>query len=175
MKMESKKAGESRSVTSLHVMPGDTNNHGTFFGGKLMMYVDNIGAVAAMRHARKMVVTASIDSVDFLCPIHAGSSVCLEACVTWAHRTSMEVFVKIVTENLMTGERKLCTICFLTFVAVDENGRPSAVPKIIPETEEEKMLYNSAEKRFLHRRERSRETRRFASRLTLDKPWHTAE
>lgn len=169
--MKAKTVNESRSVTSVHVMPSDTNNHGTFFGGKLMMYVDNIGAVAATRHARQLIVTASIDSVDFLYPIKAGSSVCLEAIVTWTHHTSMEVFVKIVTEDLMTGERKLCTTSFLTFVAIGEDGKAVPVPKVIPESEEEKMLYNSAEKRYLHRRERKRETRNFVSRLTLNKPW----
>lgn len=169
--METKKVGESRSVTSVHVLPNDTNNHGTFFGGKLMMYVDNIGAVAAMRHARRMVVTASIDSVDFLYPIKAGSSVCLEAIVTWTHHTSMEVFVKIITEDLLTGERKLCTTSFLTFVALDDRGRAVPVPKVIPESDEEKMLHDSAEKRFMHRKERRAETKTFTSRLTLSKPW----
>ncbi|GGL46195.1 acyl-CoA thioesterase [Sporolactobacillus putidus] len=169
--MKEKKVNESRSVTSVHVMPNDTNNHGTFFGGKLMMYVDNIGAVAATRHARQLVVTASIDSVDFLYPINTGSSVCLEAIVTWTHHTSMEVFVKIITEDLKTGERKLCTTSFLTFVAIGEDGKAVPVPKVIPESEEEKMLYNSAEKRYLHRRDRRLETRNFASKLTLNKPW----
>jgi acyl-CoA hydrolase len=169
--VEAKKMNASRSVTSVHVMPNDTNNHGTFFGGKLMMYVDNIGAVSAMRHARQSVVTASIDSVDFLHPIKAGSSVCLEAMVTWTHHTSMEVFVKIVTEDLMTGERKLCTTCYLTFVAIGKNGKPVPVPKVIPESEEERMLFKSAEKRYLRRKERRLETKKFASKLTLDKPW----
>lgn len=170
-KMEAKKARESRSVTSIHVMPNDTNNHGTFFGGKLMMYVDNIGAIAAMRHARQLVVTASIDSVDFLHPIKAGSSVCLEATVTWTHHTSMEVFVKIITEDLMTGERTLCTTSFLTFVALGPDGKVVPVPKVIPESEEEKMLYDTAEKRYLHRKERRSETKAFVSKLTLNKPW----
>jgi Acyl-CoA hydrolase len=169
--MEAKRISESRSVTSIHVLPNDTNNHGTFFGGKLMMYVDNIGAIAAMRHARQNVVTASIDSVDFLVPIKAGSSVCLEAMVTWTHRTSMEVFVKIVTEDLLTGERQLCTTSFLTFVAIGDDGHAQPVPKVIPESEEEKALYHSAEKRYLHRKERKNNTKEFASKLTLNKPW----
>ncbi|RYM06162.1 acyl-CoA thioesterase [Sporolactobacillus sp. THM7-7] len=169
--MQPKKVSDSRSVTSLHVLPSDTNNHGTFFGGKLMMYVDNIAAIAATRHARRLVVTASIDSVDFLHPIKAGSSVCLEAIVTWTHRTSMEVFVKIITEDLMTGERLLCTTCFLTFVAIGKDGKVMPVPKVIPESDEEKMLFQSAEKRYLHRKLRREETKNFVSRLTLGKPW----
>jgi acyl-CoA hydrolase len=169
--MDSKKARESLSVTSVHVLPNDTNNHGTFFGGKLMMYVDNIAAIAATRHSRSLVVTASIDSVDFLQPIYAGSSVCLEAFVTWSHNTSMEVFVKIIDENLRTGARQLCTTCFLTFVAIGDNGKPVPVPKVIPESEEEQLLFGSAEKRYLSRRARRQETKKFTKNLTLKKPW----
>lgn len=169
--MEPKRARESLSVTSVHVLPNDTNNHGTFFGGKLMMYVDNIAAISATRHARSLVVTASIDSVDFLRPIFAGSSVCLEAFVTWSHHTSMEVFVKIIGENMTTGERNLCTTCFLTFVAINENSQPIPVPKVIPENEEEQLLYSSAEKRYLNRKTRRQETKQFTSKLTLRKPW----
>ncbi|MCO7176021.1 acyl-CoA thioesterase [Sporolactobacillus kofuensis] len=169
--MESKRAKESLSITSVHVLPNDTNNHGTFFGGKLMMYVDNIAAIAATRHSRSLVVTASIDSVDFLQPIYAGSSVCLEAFVTWSHHTSMEVFVKIINEHLITGKRDLCTTCFLTFVAIDEKGKPIPVPKVIPESEEEHLLFGSAEKRYLNRKLRRQETKNFTSHLTLAKPW----
>lgn len=170
-RVEAKRANESRAVTSVHVLPSDTNNHGTFFGGKLMMYVDNIAAISAMRHARQLVVTASIDSVDFLYPIKVGSSVCLEAIVTWTHHTSMEVFVKIITEDLMSSERTLCTTCFLTFVALGDDGKPVSVPKVIPESEEEKLLYNSAEKRYLHRKSRRSETKTFVSTVSLERPW----
>ncbi|MCL1631087.1 acyl-CoA thioesterase [Sporolactobacillus sp. CPB3-1] len=169
--MEAKKASESLSVTSVHVLPNDTNNHGTFFGGKLMMHVDNIAAIAATRHARSLVVTASIDSVDFLRPIHAGSAVCLEAFVTWAHHTSMEVFVKIVEENLRTGARHLCTTCFLTFVALDNAGKPQPVPGVVPESEEERFLFDSAEDRYLRRKNRRKDTKTFIDKLTLEKPW----
>ncbi|BBN99965.1 acyl-CoA thioesterase [Sporolactobacillus terrae] len=169
--MESKKARESFSVTSIHVLPNDTNNHGTFFGGKLMMHVDNISLTAATRHSRRLVVTASIDSVDFLRPIYAGSSVCLEAFVTWSHNTSMEVFVKIIDENLKTGVRQLCTTCFLTFVALDDDGKPTLVPKVIPETEEEQFLFESAENRYQSRKTRKQQTKKFTAGLTLEKPW----
>ncbi|MFT8871721.1 MAG: acyl-CoA thioesterase [Sporolactobacillus sp.] len=152
-------------------MPSDTNNHGTFFGGKLMMYVDNIAAISAMRHARQLVVTASIDSVDFLRPIKVGSAVCLEAFVTWAHHTSMEVFVKIITEDLMSGERELCTTCFLTFVAMGDNGKPSEVPLVVAESDEEKLLFSHAEKRYQQRKLRRQETQKFVEQVVLSKPW----
>ncbi|MCO7126721.1 acyl-CoA thioesterase [Sporolactobacillus shoreicorticis] len=169
--MQAKKSRESLSVTSVHVLPNDTNNHGTFFGGKLMMYVDNIAAIAATRHSRSLVVTASIDSVDFLRPIYTGSSVCLEALVTWSHNTSMEVFVKIIDENLRSGARQLCTTCFLTFVALDDHGKPTAVPKVIPESEEEQLLFESAEGRYLNRKKRRQQTKKFTAELTLKRPW----
>ena len=88
------------------------------FGGKLMAYIDDVAAIAAMRHARNLVVTASSDSVDFLHPIIEGNSVCLEAFVTSTGRTSMEVFVKVVSEDMVKGERHICAISFLTFVAL---------------------------------------------------------
>ncbi|MFC7391770.1 acyl-CoA thioesterase [Scopulibacillus cellulosilyticus] len=169
--MEAKYVNESRSVKSAHVLPPDTNHHGTMFGGKLMSYIDDIAAIAANRHARKPCVTASTDSVDFLIPIKEGSSVCLEAFVTYAHNTSMEVFVKVITEDLITGKRELCTTSFLTFVALDENGKPSKVPNVIPQSEEEKMLHESAPDRREARRLRRVDSKRFAEIFTVKKPW----
>ena len=135
--VKSKFCRETLAVKTSLVSPPDTNVNGTMFGGKLMAYIDDIAAIAAMRHSRKTVVTASNDSVDFFHPIFQGNSVCLEAFVTYTGTTSMEVFVKVVSENMLTGERNVCAISFLTFVALDENGKPTPVPKIIPETEEE--------------------------------------
>jgi Acyl-CoA hydrolase len=169
--LEIKKTNESRSVTSFQVLPSDANTNGTLFGGKLMMHVDNIAVMTAMRHSRKTVVTASVDSVDFLYPIKVGSSVCLEAFVTWTHHTSMEIFVKIVTEDLTKGKRVLCTTCLLTFVALGPDGKPSPVPKVIPETMEERLMYESAEQRYHHRLERREQTKEFQAKLPLEKPW----
>lgn len=92
--MEAKRCMDSFTVKNSHVLPPDTNSHGTLFGGKLMAYIDDIAAISAVRHCRKPVVTASIDSVDFLHPVFEGNAICLEAFVTWTHNTSMEVFVK---------------------------------------------------------------------------------
>lgn len=119
-----------------------------------MAYIDKIACIAAMRHCRKPVVTASSDSVDFLAPIKAGEAIYLEAYVTWAHRTSMEVFVKVEAENLLTGERRVTAHAYLTFVALDESGKPTSVPAVIPETEEEKQQYRDAEERYMLRKKR---------------------
>lgn len=149
--MESKKASLSRTYMTDLILPPDTNNHGTIFGGNVMAYVDKIASIAAMRHCRRPVVTASSDSVDFMAPIRTGEAICIEAFVTWTHNTSMEVYVKVEAENLITGEKRLTSTAYLTFVALDENGRPTEVPRVEPETEEEWYHYKNAEERFQHR------------------------
>lgn len=169
--MEKKPCSYSLAVKTSHVLPPDTNNHGTLFGGKLMAHIDDVAAIAAVRHARKPVVTASTDSVDFLAPVKEGDSVCVEAFVTWTHNTSMEVFVKAVTEDLLTGDRKVCTTAFLTFVAVDENGRPSPVPGVYPETPHEKLLHDHAQSRTEQRKARRRQSKQFAETFGTDFPW----
>jgi acyl-CoA hydrolase len=169
--MEGKYVNESRAVKSSYVMPQDTNAHGTMFGGKLMSYIDDIAAISATRHARSAVVTASTDSVDFLHPIKPGHSVCLESFVSWTHRSSMEVFVKVIAEDMVAGERKLATTSFLTFVALGENGRPIEVPPVIPQSDEEIMLFESGPDRHEVRKLRKENSKRFASVFTLNKPW----
>ncbi|WP_025028985.1 acyl-CoA thioesterase [Caldalkalibacillus mannanilyticus] len=162
---------ESRAVKSSYVLPPDTNNYRTLFGGKLMAYIDDIAAISAIRHARKQVVTASTDSVDFLHPIKEGQSVCLESFVTWTHKTSMEVFVKVIAEELLTGDRKICATSFLTFVALGEDGIPAPVPKVIPESPEEIELHNTAPRRAEARRIRRIESQKFAQEFGVKKPW----
>lgn len=169
--MEGKYVNDSRAVKSAFVMPQDTNAHGTMFGGKLMSYIDDLAAISATRHARTGVVTASTDSVDFLYPINPGSSVCLESFVSWTHRSSMEIFVKVITENLLTGERKIATTSFLTFVAIGEDGKTVAVPPVIPQTEEEIMLHESGPERHEVRKIRRDNSRKFSSVFTVKKPW----
>lgn len=169
--MESKTCNESRVVRTSRIFPNDVNNHNTLFGGKLMSDIDMIASISATRHCRRECVTASTDSVDFLSPITPKDSVCLESFITWTGTSSMEVFVKVIAEKLLTGERKIAATAFLTFVALDENGKPAKVPKIVPETEEEKKLYETgkerAEKRKLHRQS----SKELASYFTTQKPW----
>ncbi|MBA4535581.1 acyl-CoA thioesterase [Bacillus aquiflavi] len=162
---------ETFVVKTSIVLPPDTNNYGTLFGGKLMAYIDDVAAISAMKHARNNIVTASTDSVDFLHPIYRGNSVCLEAYVTYTGRTSMEVFVKVIAEDLLSGERHICAMSFLTMVAIDEHGKPTPVPKIVPETEEEKHLYETAKERAEIRKKRKKASEERVKRYGPKLPW----
>ena len=122
-----------------------------------MAYVDKIACIAAMRHCRKPVVTVSSDSFDFLAPIKTGEAINLEAYVTWTHRTSMEVFVKVESENLLTGTKQMTARAYLTMIALDDQGKPTLVPSVIPETEEEKLQHEKAKERYELRRRRKAE------------------
>jgi acyl-CoA hydrolase len=169
--VEPKYCKESKTIKTSRVFPNDTNNYNTLFGGKLMSWIDDIASISAARHSRKTTVTASTDSVDFLHPITQADSVCLESYVTWTGRTSMEVFVKVIAENLLTGERKIAATSFLTFVALDENGKPTEVPKVIPETEEEKYLHRTAEERAKIRKANKKRSKELAAFINIQKPW----
>jgi acyl-CoA hydrolase len=116
-------------------------------GGKVMHLVDLTAAIAAMRHARRPVVTASVDSLLFLHPVHIGELIVLRASVNRVFHTSMEVGVRVMTEKMLTGERRHTCSAYLTFVALDENGKPVPVCPVIPETEEEKRRYQHAGER----------------------------
>jgi acyl-CoA hydrolase len=146
--LQGKKTSESRTVLTDIVLPPDTNYHGTIFGGNVMAYMDKVASIAAMRHCRSQVVTASSDSLDFLAPIRTGEAICLEGYVSWTHNTSMEIYVKAEAENLLTGERRLTSQAYLTFVALDENNKPIEVPPVLPETEEERWNYRTAKDRY---------------------------
>ncbi|ASS68289.1 MULTISPECIES: acyl-CoA thioesterase [unclassified Paenibacillus] len=167
----SKFVRQSRCFKTARIFPPDVNNHQTMFGGKLMAYIDDIASIAAMKHCRMPTVTASTDSVDFLHPIRPTDSITMEAYVAWSGRSSMEVFVKIVKEDLMSGERMVAATAFLTFVAMGPDKRPAPVPDIVPETEEEKKLFESAPARAEIRRRRRQESKRFADFLGVDHPW----
>lgn len=162
---------DSLVIKTSIVLPPDTNNLGTMFGGKLMAYIDDVAAISAMRHSRSNSVTASMDSIDFLHPIYEGNSVCLEGFVTYTGRSSMEVMVRVIAEDLLTGERNICAISFLTFVAIDENGKPKPVPKLVPQTELEKNLHETGKQRAEMRKRRRKETELIASTLGSDLPW----
>jgi len=163
---------ESRTIKTSMVLPPDTNHYGTMFGGKVMFHIDDIAAIAATRHARTSVVTASTDSVDFLNPIRNGQTVCLEAFVTWAHRTSVEVFVKVVAEDMLTGELTVCATSFVTFVSIDVNGEKQMVPGVIPETELEKFLFDGAPERARKRLAKREQSKALARRFGAESFWH---
>ncbi|WP_289889957.1 acyl-CoA thioesterase [Virgibacillus pantothenticus] len=142
--MEKLAMSESKTIQTRLVLPPDTNHLNTIFGGRILAYIDEIGALCAMQHAKSTVVTASIDSVDFLSPARAGDSLTLEAFVTYTGRSSMEIYVKVTARDLINQEERLTTESFLTMVAVNEEGKPIPVPQVYPETEEEKILFESA-------------------------------
>ncbi len=129
------------------VLPNDANTYGNILGGRVMHLMDLAGAIAAYRHCRKPVVTASVDSVVFLHPIKVGQLVLLEAAVTRAFGTSMEVRVEVCSEETLSGKRITTSTAFLTFVALDSNGKPARVPELIPETAEEKRRHREALRR----------------------------
>lgn len=128
----------SRVTMTELVLPEDTNTWGNIFGGRVMALVDKCAALAAMRHGRLRVLTASFDSVDFLHPIHEGEMILLEAEVHATFRSSMEVGVEVFSENPLTGERMRTCRALVTMVAVDEEGRPAAVPALLLENERER-------------------------------------
>jgi acyl-CoA hydrolase len=143
------------------VFPNDTNPQGTAFGGRVLQLVDVVGAIAARRHCRLPVVTAEIDSVDFLSPIRLGDCMQLVAEVSWAGRTSMEVEVRVYVEDLVSGRQHEAATAYLTYVAVDGSGRPHPVPPLAPETEAERRRMAQAEVR---RRERLARRSRLSAR-----------
>jgi acyl-CoA hydrolase len=158
--MHSRSPSSSRVEMTQIVMPTHTNGvGGVLFGGTLVQWIDVCGAVAAMRHCGGAAVTASIDRLDFLVPIRVGDIVVLQAQVNYAARTSMEVGCRVETEDPRTGERRYTTKAYLTFVALDSNGKPRKVPEIVPVTREEKRRYRAAEQR---RKERLRAAGRAA-------------
>lgn len=138
------------------VLPNDCNQLGNLLGGRLMHWIDIAAAIAGQRHCQRVVVTASVDELNFLHPIRIGEVVLLLASVNRVFRTSMEVGVKVRAENQLTGLSKHANTAYLTFVAVDENGKPVSCPPIVPETDEEKRRYDQAlmrrEQRLEHRK-----------------------
>jgi uncharacterized protein (TIGR00369 family) len=133
------------------MMPHHANNMGNVFGGVILSLIDRVALVAATRHARRHCVTVSMDGVDFLQPIYLGELVTAHACVNFAGRTSMEVGVRIEAENLVTGAKRHTNSCYVTYVAIDERGKPVPVPPAVPEAEDERRRYQEAEQRRARR------------------------
>ncbi len=153
---------ESQSEMTELVLPNDTNPLHGLLGGRLMHWMDIAAAMAAHRHSRQYVVTASVDHLDFTSSARVGNFVTLRASVNRAFHTSMEVGVKVWTENYLLNTRKHVSSAYFTFVAVDKEGRPQPVPPVIPETGEEEHRYEDAGRRREHRlaeRERRRARR----------------
>jgi acyl-CoA hydrolase len=145
--MKTRKASETLAITTKIVLPNDTNTLGNLFGGQLLAWMDVIASVSAHRHCKRVVVTASVNHVSFQKPIKHASIVTLEAKVSRAFYSSMEIFVDVFVEDQVTGAKEKCNDAIYTFVAVDQNGGPIQVPELIPETEEEKIRYEGALRR----------------------------
>src|SRR3990167_6818999 len=129
------------------VLPPDTNALGTIFGGRIMEWVDLAASIVAMRHCRTVAVTASMDALNFISPIKLGEIVILKASVNFTHKTSMEIGVRIESENPKTGVRSHTATAYTTFVALDDKGHPTEVPPLICETPEQKRHFEEAKKR----------------------------
>ncbi|MCB9729087.1 MAG: acyl-CoA thioesterase [Deltaproteobacteria bacterium] len=145
------------------VLPGHANALGTAFGGTVMGWVDICAAMAAQRHSRMNVVTAAIDAVDFFAPIRIGHVVSLKAMVNHVGRTSMEVGVRVESEDPLTGERVHTMSAYLTFVAIDADSRPSEVPPLALATPEERLRHAEAQARRRQRLALAGERRRLAA------------
>jgi uncharacterized protein (TIGR00369 family) len=160
----------SDSVTVLATLaePSDANPMGNVHGGHIMKLADQAAAAAAIRHAGRLCVTASIDRLDFLHPVRIGDLIELKSAVNFTHKTSMEVGVHIETENLATGKRNHVASAYLIFVALDERGRPTAVPPVIPESASEKLRYQQAELRYRQRKD-TREQERALDTASRDR------
>jgi acyl-CoA hydrolase len=144
---EARTVSDSRVVMTELVLPTHTNALGSIFGGVVMSWIDIAAAISAQRHSRKQVVTASIDALHFVAPVYKGWIVNLIASVNYTARSSMEVGVRVDAENPKTGERFHTATAYLTFVAVDENLKPTQIEPIVPQSEDEKRRYNRAQER----------------------------
>lgn len=151
--IETKTPSQSAIVTRYILAPHQVNALGTAFGGVIMSWIDSVAAMVAQRHCNGVVVTASIDTIAFKAPINVGDHVILKSSVNFVGHTSMEVGVQVSKENPMTGEEAKTTSAYLTFVRLDRDGMPAAVPALAPETAEEKRRHENAKLRVLSRKE----------------------
>ncbi len=146
--MQAKKVSESKTIMTEMVMPNDTNPMGNLMGGNLMKWMDIVAAICAGKHCNAQVVTVSVDHVSFQKPIQKGDIVTLEACVTRAFSSSVEIFVEVFAADMKGGNPRRCNHAYLTFVALDEStGKPSSVPQVIPLSGEEVKQYDEAARR----------------------------
>ncbi len=146
---------DSEVVLHHFMMPEHANPLGNVHGGIIMKLVDEAGGLCAMRHAQRPAVTIAIDSMTFHSPVHVGDLVMLSASVNYVGRTSMEVGVRVVAENPITGEQTHTNSAYLVYVALDERGKPTAVPRLVLETDEERRRWNAAKERQTQRLSRA--------------------
>ena len=166
----SRTVAESQAERSEIIFPADANALGNLFGGRLMQFIDLVGAVAAVRHCRAITVTASMDHLDFVAPVHIGDLLILKASVNRAFRTSMEVGVRAMVENARAGTVRHVSSAYVTYVAVDPEGNPIPVPCVVPETEHQRRRFEDAGRRRAMRGEETKRARDI--RAALGGGWH---
>lgn len=164
--LSSKNPKDTEVVMTQLILPPDANNLDAAFGGKVMQWIDICGAVAAQRHCRQVVVTASMDDLHFHAPIKVGWVALLHGRVLAAFRTSMEVGVTVHAENPLTGERHLTTSALLTFVAIDKDGQRVPVPPLLMETDADRMAFQEAQTRRTLRLARQKENQSWLKVMT---------
>lgn len=144
---------ETRIVMTRSMQPPDANALGNVHGGAIMRMVDEAGGAVAIRHARTRCVTVAMDSMTFKQPVYIGDLLMVSACLTYVGRTSMEVEATIEAEDLRSGERRHIGVSYLVYVAIDDQGRPTPVPGLALQTDEERARWRAAEQRREHRRQ----------------------
>lgn len=143
-KRTSKRASDSSLTTVRLMMPTDANVLGNVFGGAIMRYMDEVAAIVAWRHAGTNCVTVSIDRMNFYAPVYVGNVLVMKASVNYVGHTSMEIGVRIETQDPVSGRTAHTGSCYLTYVAIDPKGRPTAIPKLVPVTPDEKRRFQQA-------------------------------
>jgi acyl-CoA hydrolase len=151
---------ESQSEMTELILPNDTNTLGSLLGGRLMHFIDLVGAIAAYRHSRSYVVTAAMDHIDFIQPVNVGDLLILKSSVNRAFSTSMEVGVKVWAENTQAGKYRHVASAYLVFVAIDSQGKRVHVPELVPESEDEHRRFEGAQRRRGNRETESERRRR---------------
>ncbi len=153
------KVKDSEVEISRLVLPEDTNVVNALYGGRLVEWMDNIASITAYKHARKNIVTGSIDSLFFISPIKLGDIVTIRSFVTYTTKSTMEIEIDVFSENAITGDKKITTQAFFTYVAIDNDGRPVEIPQIEPENDDEIKRYKEGEQRSAERLKRLAETK----------------
>ena len=154
--LRARRAAETQVTLSQQMMPSDANPLGNVHGGCIMKLVDEAGALAAMRHARRPVVTVTMDSISFLSPVRVGQLLTLHSSVNWVGRTSIEVGIRVEAEDPIAGEITHTNSAYAIFVALSDEGKPCPVPPLILETDEDRRRWDEAEKRQALRLQRGR-------------------
>lgn len=156
MTLTPKSPNESKAEMTVRMFPSDANPNGNVFGGEILKQIDLIAGLVAQRHARMNTVTASIDRVNFLKPVFVGNAIILNARINYVHRSSMEIEIKVESEDLMNGNRTLTNTAFVTAVALGPDGKTREVAPLLLETEEDKKRFAEGQTRMNHRlKERS--------------------